>query len=577
MLLLLYCFLPVSALPRAEVLTVDTVWQGEVVLAEDVLVPAGVTLTLKAGTSVRVSAAESTKIDPEFLDNRTEVLVRGTLRVEGTAGAPVRIGPETDGGEWAGILVDGGGVEADHLDLEGAATGFSLFAGRAILRDCRLAGNRYGLFLSGPEAEGILERCELSGNDYGLVRSNGARLRATASTIAGNQQRDEFLLETKPVSLPLPAEPQREEQARRLFGDKVLLGENTWRGHILVDGVVRVPEGARLVILPGTVVEFSKRDTNGDGIGENGLLVQGGLVAKGTPEKPIFFRSAEPNPAAGDWDAINILGSDQARNLVEHCRFQHGYRGLHLHFSSLAVHSSDFSGNYRGAQFQESQVLFADSRFFANRSGVQARDSVLVFLRNQVVGNTNGLNFFRVALDLADNLIAGNLGDGLRIREGSPEVRGNRIEANRFGLSVSDGVRGEYAGNRLEGNVEVGMLVRNSANLEISSSIFRANGLNGLRLRESSGVVRDSLFENNGERGMGAGGFSGLVTNNRFSGNGLYALGLDGGEDLEAPSNWWGGEPESVIFDRLDDPALGAVRYQPPLAVPPAPPLGEVP
>ena len=71
----------------------------------------------------------------------------------------------------------------------------------------------------------------------------------------------------------------------------MLSGETIWRDTVAVNGIVRVPEGSRLVILPGTIVEFGERDTNGDGIGENGLLIQGVIIAKGTPKAPIVFRS----------------------------------------------------------------------------------------------------------------------------------------------------------------------------------------------------------------------------------------------------------------------------------------------
>ena len=71
------------------------------------------------------------------------------------------------------------------------------------------------------------------------------------------------------------------------YGDEALTGETVWQGRILVNGLVRVPDGGRLIILPGTVVEFRKKDTNGDGIGENGLFIQGRLLAKGTREAPL--------------------------------------------------------------------------------------------------------------------------------------------------------------------------------------------------------------------------------------------------------------------------------------------------
>src|SRR4051812_21145088 len=73
------------------VVATDTVWEaGSYTAASAVQVPAGVTLTLSAGVQLSTSAA-------------TAFSVAGTLRVEGTAAAPVRIGSSA----WAGSLLVG--------------------------------------------------------------------------------------------------------------------------------------------------------------------------------------------------------------------------------------------------------------------------------------------------------------------------------------------------------------------------------------------------------------------------------------------------------------------------------------
>ena len=74
------------AVAGAEVLTSDTVWSEEVLVEEDILVPYGVTLTVLPGTVVRVLSADSTKTDPEYASHRTEITIRGSLKVHGQAG-----------------------------------------------------------------------------------------------------------------------------------------------------------------------------------------------------------------------------------------------------------------------------------------------------------------------------------------------------------------------------------------------------------------------------------------------------------------------------------------------------------
>jgi hypothetical protein len=67
----------------------------------------------------------------------------------------------------------------------------------------------------------------------------------------------------------------------------------TWRGEMRIRGSVVVPKGARLTILPGTVVRFERIDVDDDGIGDSELYVEGTLIAEGTVEHPILFTSAE--------------------------------------------------------------------------------------------------------------------------------------------------------------------------------------------------------------------------------------------------------------------------------------------
>lgn len=562
-LLCLVLVIGCGSLPAAAaVLTVDTVWSGTVTLNEDLLVPPGVTLTIKPGTVVRVVAAESTKTDPEYLSPLTEITVRGALKAEGSSAAPIRIGGVTSGmpGTWAGIMVDGGSARLGHCRIEDAETGLHLLAGQAELDSSTLTGNRYGLVAQGKESRVRLTGSSIRENDYGVSLFDGARLDEKGGQVAANRKRDRRAWDDPPTDVsPNPPAPANLPVAR-VYRDEVLLGETVWQGRIEVAGQVRVPETARLVILPGTIVEFRRRDTNADGIGENGLLIQGVLVAKGMPGRQILFRSAEPQPTMADWDAINIMNSDGIQNLIEYCRIENAYRGLHFHFSNVLVNRSQFSSNYRGIQFQESRVDLRDNGFSGNKSAVQGRDSEVSFTGNRVVGNLRGVNFFRADAVVRDNRFSHNALDGLRLRDSSAVVERNTFDGNRYGLMAQDALYGRYAGNVVVRNAEIGFSLKNLDNLEITGNFVAANAINGMSLQDVRALVRGNSFTGNGERGLGIISFDGAITGNSFSGNGLYAIDLEGSRDVSAPANWWGGElPETAICDRLDVPGRGKV------------------
>jgi hypothetical protein len=547
----------------ATVLVADTVWQGNVIVAEDVLVPKGVTLTVRPGTTVRVVSAESTKTDPEFVSPLTEITIRGTLRVEGSDKEPVEfVGIDAKAGSWAGIVIDQGEAFISSCRVRNADTALYVIDGSLKIADSILKDNRYGMVAQGKGADVRLEGSRVSGNEYGLFTLQGARLLSNGSLISGNRKKDSYSASAKDVSLPAALAVKPEPPVSRRYQDEVFRGDTIWQGRIEVAGVIRVPEGSRLIILPGTIVEFLKKDTAGFGIGENGLMIQGRLIAKGTAENPIVFRSAEKVKRAGDWDSINIMNSSAAQNLIEHCRIEHAYRGLHFHFSHVGLYNSDLTNNYRGIQFQESLVLMKGNNIYGNKSGVQGRDSDVTLTGNLIAANNMGANFFRTNLTARENRILANGKEGLRIREGISSLRENLIDGNRFGLMVADMFYGDYSRNMITNNLEVGISLKNANNVEISANMVAANGFNGLNIQESRANVTGNQISDNGERGIGVQLFDGQITGNNFIKNRLYAIDLEGAQNVAASGNWWGGDdPATVILDKRSDPSRGKVDF----------------
>jgi hypothetical protein len=552
----------------AEVITSDTVWSEEVLVEEDILVPSGVTLTVLPGTVVRILPSDSTKTDPEYVSHRTEITIRGRLKVQGTQDAPV-VFTMSESVEkrlldsWSGIIIDSGAAEITWSTITEAETALTVKHGTLTAEKVTLTQNRYGLIILGEDSSVTLAGSKVEKNDYGLFLFNGAQLTRLDSTISGNSKKDEF---TDGFASSLPTRSYRLEDkvTSQVYKDEALLGVTIWQGRILVEGVVRLPADAQLIIMPGTVIEFTKRDTNNDGIGENGLRIRGRFIAKGTSSAPIIFRSAEKSPAMGDWDSINILGSDLSQNLIEFTQIQDAYRGMHFHYSNVSVTNSIMTNNYRGAQFQESLVTMSRNIFYDNKSGVQARDSEVVFEHNEVINNQNGANFFRLDLNAHHNIFANNEQDGLRIREGATQIKDNQMFDNRFGLLVADANYADVQRNFLGANFEAGLALRNTDHVRISENAIQKNGINGIIIRESRGVISGNSIGANSERGIAVISYSGLISQNNIFANGLYGIGLEGISDIEAQENWWDdSDLAQEIYDSSDEAGLGTVRYKP--------------
>ncbi|MFC1837681.1 right-handed parallel beta-helix repeat-containing protein [Thermodesulfobacteriota bacterium] len=567
--LIIAAFLLFPGVTAGEVLTSDTVWSNEIVINDDILVPDGVTLTILAGTVVRVLPADSTKIDPEYVSHRTEITVRGTLKIKGEPDAPVSFFMgDTDTHDmldpWAGIIIDAGKAEISWCRVTGAETGITVTHGTLDGENVSISSNRYGLIIQGEDSRVSLKKSTIEKNDYGLFLFNGARLTREETVVSANSKKNLFSDQSAyPVTTGEEYRPD-DKMITSVYRDDALPGVTVWQGRILVEGLVRLPPEGQLIIMPGTIVEFSKRDTNNDGIGENGLMIQGRFIAKGTSREPILFRSAEPRRHMGDWDSINILGSDRVQNLIEFCRIEDAYRGMHFHFANVAITNSVLSNNYRGAQFQESLVYMGRNLFYSNKSAVQARDSEVVFEYNDIIGNQNGANFFRLDLKARHNTFAHNEQDGLRIREGVTQVKDNRMLGNRFGLLVADSNYADVESNYLGANLEGGLALRNSDHVRISGNAIQKNGINGIVIRESRGMISGNSIGGNGERGIAIVSFSGSISNNNIFANTLYGIGLEGITDIEAQGNWWDDSNlAGEIYDANDEPGLGTVRYKP--------------
>jgi hypothetical protein len=145
-------------------LTADAVWEGDVSLQGDVVVPEGVTLRLRAGTALSFaakprwscavfrSAPEGYPIEASSRE-QCDLVVFGRLEVEGSTNRPILIGGPQE--RWGGItLLDRGTALLQHARLQGAAGGEDALIqcfddSRLELRDCVLSRARIGVLAWG--------------------------------------------------------------------------------------------------------------------------------------------------------------------------------------------------------------------------------------------------------------------------------------------------------------------------------------------------------------------------------------------------------------------------------------------
>lgn len=148
-------------------LTADRTLNGTYLLTNDLQVPAGITLTIKPGSTIYIQPSDSTKIDPEFLSREVEILVRGRLRAVGTETRPITFKPVTQDADailWSGLqLVTREPVQLEHVIVEQAEVGVLCLNASPEIHSLHVRRSRYGIILQQQSAPIIVDSLLIDG------------------------------------------------------------------------------------------------------------------------------------------------------------------------------------------------------------------------------------------------------------------------------------------------------------------------------------------------------------------------------------------------------------------------------
>lgn len=333
--------------------------------------------------------------------------------------------------------------------------------------------------------------------------------------------------------------------AQRLYRDAVLTEDTAWRGEVFVEGALTVSPQTTLTLEPGTIVRF-RRTVPGEGAGPL-LLVQGRLVARGSAEAPVRFTSAFPDPLAGDWQGILLVGSEK-KNLLEQCRIEGAAAGIDASFSTVALNKVSIASCGIGARFQDSLVTVSGGEASGCGVGVEFTDSESDVRDLTVRGNRIGMTVRGGSLLLEGAHVADNSETGFTATVSRLGIAGALFQGNGTGLVLAD-CEGKVTSGRIANNRHVGIhLVR--SRVRVFGNEIASNGAIGLRVEDGRGIA----------------------WGNAFSGNGRFDVENAGGEDFRAVANWWG-DPAPLLEKRLNhraqDPARGRILVKPVLAARP--------
>ncbi|HEY3307264.1 MAG TPA: right-handed parallel beta-helix repeat-containing protein [Desulfuromonadaceae bacterium] len=195
----------------------------------------------------------------------------------------------------------------------------------------------------------------------------------------------------------------RPEKEATVVSDGVIITDTEWKGRIVIKGVVVVKKGVTLTIRPGTTVGFARIDRDNNGVGDGELRIEGRIVARGTQEQRIVFTSAEQKPETRDWSYIHLLAS-QENSLFEYCRFEYGFSGIQVHYSSVRITDCLFTNNFEGLHFNTANVVADHNTFSNNGTAIRFKrlEGKVTISNNDIHGNEIGVLFGRQQINAVD-------------------------------------------------------------------------------------------------------------------------------------------------------------------------------
>ncbi len=538
----------------------DTTLSGHVILEEDLLIPEGVTLSFLPGTQVSVLPSEGTRTDSQFVTTETEIVVRGTLFIDGTR-MESRSGVK---GSWGGVVATAPAAKVTVRDstLSHAQYGLLMLSGTGRVSGSAFKDNEIGIAAAlGAWLE--LAGNSFTGNDMATAAWHTANpLKSLTDTYSGNDD-DALALVRAPAEVahrPMDAVTgPRPPLTREYLGEAVITEDTTWSGTVIVRQQVAVMPEATLTIEPGTHVLFSKNDTNGDSLGESWIIVQGTVRVLGEEDSWVLFDAEDPGAQPGDWDSLSIIASESGENLVRYAFFRHGVKAFHTHFSRVRLDHVVFEENLRGIQFQESEDTVLDWVFLRrNQSAARFRDSTVRISNLVAADNVAGVNFLRSKVTASELVVRGSLTESLVSRESETAL-------------VRAAVIGNVRGPRFKGNGE---------KVTVRESMVRGNLTEGLSFNHVRGQVTTSDLSDNGFTGLSVTDAAVTISMSRIAGNGRYAVDNNGITDVDARGNDWGSgsapDPER-IYDGHDEAGIGQVLTEGPVTFSMAMPGTELP
>ncbi|OJT26903.1 hypothetical protein BO221_02520 [Archangium sp. Cb G35] len=482
-------------------------------LTGDVIVPAGVTLTIESGVQVIAATTDATSSGSD--STRVELISRGTLRVRGTEASPVTFQASTSGSsQWSGVRVESGTATLTSAVIRDAFTGLRVkgSTASATISSSTLHGNINGASV---EDEGTLSM------DHTVVHDNGAggidvRDSSTANlhynTIVANGPSGVYVFGSFcRVTLynSIITDHTGHGLSARSGGTMTLAYNNLWNNTL--GNYSEIPPDASSRSFPPLFVSSS-----------NFRLTRYSPARKaalgGTSDIGALPYTGDPSPVlAGTIHEDTTLSG--ALTLAGDLRVATGATLTFAPGTTVTVANSDFM---KGGEDASQVELF--SRGTLRVLGTRSEP---VTFRTEIPAPSPGLYKWR----------------GLRVESsGTATITGALIRDAYIGLDVRSGDAVDLSSSTLSGNSE-GVYVSSSKSFSMTRTVVHSSYYSGVSLSTSGSVILDyNTIVDNGHYGVEvSSGTSPGVTlrNSIITGNGSYGVYRSGGTLTLSHNDVW--------------------------------------
>jgi hypothetical protein len=361
-------------------------------ISSSVTVSEGVTLKIEPGTKIKFTSGYDKKM-----------LINGSLDAQGTTTDTIRIMSDVatpSAGQWSQIVF-GDYSTANVLDYTlveyGGRCGTSsdcpmiLTSTDDLLIDHSTIRRSMGDAIRLDDASPTIQNTTIQDNDDAALYLDGAACAPVLSalTVTGNGF-DGIVIKGGIYTTDYA------------WGDA---GISTYR---IQEESITVNQGATLTISPGTIIKF-------EGIAPN-LIVNGTLLAQGTPTDTIRFTSNATSPSPGNWGYIKFNPSS-TNNILEYTTVAYGGKFVNANVStetgSLTIrHCTITQGYHDGIRLHGAAPIIEFNSILDNNDfGVNnLDDSTTAYARCNWWGHASGpyhpsLNPDGLGQEVSDNVI----------------------------------------------------------------------------------------------------------------------------------------------------------------------------